>query len=389
MKRLIWGFALLSVGCASVQDRLNKDEQSKREFTVSAQWVSELKNQPLNKFRKINRFLPYDGGDVLIVGSPHRGLLGLNKEDGKQIWSLDLPYGVESAGVGIKDRFFVGTLGGEFVAVDIKTGAKIWSTHMSNEVTAEPLLSDGQIFVMAANTLFCLDAIDGRVVWVYQRPEISGLSVRGGPRPARVDNRVFAGFSDGYLLAFDVTKGNVLWETQLNRSKRFRDIDSNIAVAGKDLYVSGYDDKLYRIEQSTGAIRWNYDAGGFTAPLISDGTIFYSSSNGKVIAINEVDGKTLWTFPVKSGIGGTPVLYGSEIAVGESNGRVVFLNRTTGKLVGAFEPGRGVFSPLLVDEAQKRIFFISNESRAYLIRANWEKPVWFSEVLGKKESLNQ
>ncbi len=102
------------------------------------------------------------------------------------------------------------------------------------------------VYVLAGNNVFyALDAATGRQIWLYSRQDTSQFSIRGGSQAALRNGTLYVGFSDGSLVALNAKSGSVVWELQLNRNKRFRDVDATPVLDGDQIYVASYDDKLY------------------------------------------------------------------------------------------------------------------------------------------------
>src|SRR5690606_31429106 len=108
------------------------------------------------------------------------------------------------------------------------------------------------------------------------------FSVRGGTKPTLYKGLLYVGFSEGSLIAFNARSGLPVWELQLNKNKRFKDIDSTPVIDGNLLYVSGYDDRLYCIDAQRGEIIWKIDGGGYYGITIDSDRIYYPTSGGEV-----------------------------------------------------------------------------------------------------------
>src|SRR5690606_5299270 len=131
-----------------------------------------------------------------------------------------------------------------------------------------------------------------------------------------------------------------IWEIQLNKNKRFRDIDATPVIDGDQLYVAGYDDRLYCIRAQTGEIIWKLDGGSYSGITLDRERIYYPTSNGEVWALKKSDGSKMWSYTLTSGVATGVSIYKGLVTFGESQGRLVFLDPGTGKTIGTFDPGR-------------------------------------------------
>lgn len=383
MKRYLKAVLPLSVliatsGCSTF-DQLMTRTSEKREFTVRQAWVrSGTENNNLG-FRKINRMTPLVSGNLVIEANAIDGVAAYDMEAGHEIWRLRIPNGVESGAAIINDRLFFGASDGNFYAVSTKTGKVLWTFPTRTENIAEPLLdaSTGILyFLSGANSLYALDAESGRQVWLYSRQDTSNFSIRGGSRPALKDGNLFVGFSDGAFVSLNAKTGNLQWEIQLNKNKKFRDLDASPVVDGDVIYISGYDDRLYAISALKGDVQWKFERGGYYPVTLTGDKLFYSTTSGEVLALNKADGKALWTYKLKEGIATQARLYKGLAVFGESQGDLRFLDANTGKETASFDPGRGIMSSPLIDEKGNRVYFISGEANVYAMEAKWSTPQW-------------
>jgi outer membrane protein assembly factor BamB len=374
----LFGWVLLS-GCSTLDRWLSRGAQ-KRSFQVRNVWTRTTTEKQNLGFRKINRFSPllYNSkkwGPMVIQANAIDGVVAYNREDGKLIWRLPIENGVESSAVGKGSFLFFGGNDGQFYSVDVESGQVLWSFPTRVENLSEPLVEDGVVyFLTGGNSLYALDAENGKQIWLYTRPETSSLSIRGGSKPAYKNGTLYVGFSDGALVALIAKSGQVKWEKQLNRNKRFRDLDTDPLIDGDVLYVLGYDDAAYALRASTGDQVWKFEKGGYGGLLIQGDRLYYATTTDEFVCVDKTTGRQIWTFPTKGGLATSPALLKGVLVFGESQGLLHFIESGTGREVGHFDPGRGVFSPPTVEEKQNRVYFISNEGNLYNLEAKWGRP---------------
>lgn len=380
MKFLILGaLALFMMGCTTISqstettlDKWRALNNSKRTFEVKTAWVRQTTQKDNLGFRKINRMTPLLVGDLVIQGNGMDGISAYGREDGRLKWNLPIKNGVEPSATMIRDRLFVGASDGNFYSIEASTGRVQWTFPTKSENLSEPLLDEGIVYFLAGNNvLYALDAATGRQLWLYSRQDTSVFSIRGGSKPAIRNGNLYIGFSDGSLVAFNAKTGTVNWELQLNRNKRFRDIDASPILDGEQIYIAGYDDKLYAVSAAKGEVLWRVDQGGYSSVTIAGDRIYYPTTNGEVLALNKSNGQTVWSYKVKDGIATQVKLFKGILTFGESQGRLQFLDAGTGRVLGDMEPGRGILSAPQVDESANRVYFISGEANLYAIDAQW------------------
>ena len=181
------------------------------------------------------------------------------------------------------------------------------------------------------------------------------------------------GFSDGALVALNKSSGSIVWEANLNRNKRFRDVDAAPLVDGDNIYISSYDGALYSVNRVDGKILWMVDEGGYEEGLLNGNFLYFSSSTGKTMALDKASGKVIWSRDNPRGIATGPVLYKGVLMVGEMEGALRFLDARTGDLLGEFSPGRGVTSRASLDPQLGEIYFMSTDANLFALKASWKR----------------
>lgn len=384
MNLVLFGSLLLVLtGCSTLEGTLEQwrsTNSNKREYEVKTAWVRQTTVKDNLGFRKINRMTPVLVGDLIIQGNAIDGLVAYKRDNGQEQWRLPIANGIEPSAALIKDRLFVGASDGNFYSVEASSGKIQWSFQTKAENLSAPLLDEGVVYFLAGNNVFyALDAATGRQIWLYSRQDTSQFSIRGGSQAAFKNGTLYVGFSDGSLIALNAKSGAVIWEVQLNHNKRFRDIDATPIVNENQIYVAGYDDKLYCVSADKGEILWRIDGGGYSGVTLVGDKLFYPTSNGEVWALKKSTGDKIWSHKLKEGIATQVKTYKGSIVFGESQGKLKFLDPNSGKELGGMEPGRGVLSSPQVDENTGRVYFISGEGNLFAVDAGWVKASYFKE----------
>lgn len=82
-----------------------------------------------------------------------------------------------------------------------------------------PLVVDGVMYVSSPNFAAAIDAKTGRTLWTYNRPIPKDLQTIGFGRtnrgPAILDDKLYIGTLDAYLVALDIRSGAVRWEAKV------------------------------------------------------------------------------------------------------------------------------------------------------------------------------
>lgn len=322
----------------------------------------------------IHRFTPILTDKVVYAANSIDGIVAFDRASGQLLWRHEIKDGVEASAQLADDILYFGAGDGQMYALQADNGKTLWTYPLKAEGLAEPLVHGGVVYVLGGNNVaHALDSKTGKLLWLYNRREASNISIRGGSRPALVGETVLIGFSDGSLVALNKSSGSVVWEVNLNRNKRFRDVDAAPIVDGDNVYVSSYDGALYALNKNDGKILWSIDDGGYERVLLSGSTLYFSTSSGKTMAVDKVSGKVLWTKNNPGGIATSPILYKNVLMVGEMDGSLRFLDIRNGDFIAEFSPGRGVTSRPAVDVKKGEVYFVSHDANLFALRVSWKK----------------
>lgn len=378
---------LLSLtACSSIDSLKTRFENwqnnivDRKTFQIRKEWVRQGPEKTNLGFRKINRMSPIlvtekNKETFLIEGNAIDGLVAYNANKGHELWRLNIQNGVEGSATLVQNKLYFGGNDGQFYAVEATSGKVLWTFPTRIENLSEPLVDAGVVYFLTGNnSLYALDANTGKQLWLYSRQDPNPLRVRGGSKPALHNGVLFVGFSDGYLTAVFAKNGQLKWEKQLNKNKKFKDMDTNPLVDGEFLYALGFDDKLYCLRTSTGDIVWTSEKGGYGGMLILADKLFYPTTTSEFLAVDKSTGNKIWSYSLKEGIATAPTLYHGIISIGESQGDLVFLDSNSGRRIGNFNPGKGILSTPTIDEKNNRVYFISGEANVYSLEIGFKYP---------------
>jgi outer membrane protein assembly factor BamB len=176
------------------------------------------------------------------------------------------------------------------------------------------------------DTVFCLNAGTGRIVWKYSYRCAQGSYP--GPRatPTVHDGVVYTLSREGHLFALDAATGEVLWKKHLVNDLGIQppgwDFAGSVVVAGDRLLLNAGRSGL-ALDRSTGATIWESGAGpgGYATPVLaelagrSSAVIFGERA---AYGVDVADGTVRWSFPWVTGSdvnAADPVVFGDRIFV--------------------------------------------------------------------------
>ena len=241
--------------------------------------------------------------------------------------------------------------------------------HSQPVVTADGVLYAGSDGITGRGLIVALDTTrQGAQVMQFPQADAQAQtlgSVFGGL--AYDGQSVFAGTSDGHLVALDAATLNLLWTfttTQriwstpvvtngvvyatsqdhnlyalsADTGKEIWRFKANAMLAGAPTidgdtaYVGSIDQKLYAVDLATGQMKWEYDALGWVwdGPAVFDGVLYFGDMKGHVYAIDR-DRKPVWSQPMtlEGAIRAQPLVTESQIFVVTQARKVYAINRNT------------------------------------------------------------
>lgn len=270
------------------------------------------------------------------IGRVEEGLLGsinfFDREDPSFV----------SGGVGGGAGYvFMGTTGGDVVALSAADGSEAWRSHVGSEVLAPPVGERDLVFVQTQDgRLLALESETGDIRWSFDN-QVPVLTLRGTGTPVVAGNVVFAGFSNGMLAALRAESGEPVWEQRImlpegrSELERMVDVDGTPLLLGPILYVVAYQGKLKALRRTDGAMLWEMDVSSFLDLAEGYGQIYVVDDGDVVTAVDQQSAEIVWQQPGLARRKLTsPVAFSNYVAVGDDQGYLHILAQSDGRFVG-------------------------------------------------------
>lgn len=180
-------------------------------------------------------------------------------------WSSPLA-GASHGGVSlVKGNLYVGDNANEVSALNAKTGKKVWTTKLNNQVMTQPLVVNDSVFVGTGNNQF----------------QPSGIR----------------GTGDNEIASLNTKTGKIQWTLQTQGE----DMPSLVYSNGVLYDVNGAG-TLRAINPTTGHVEWQISLGGIDSmdsPVIHNGVLFVGLSKPyDVVAVNLTTHQILFRTPI-------------------------------------------------------------------------------------------
>lgn len=330
-------------------------------------------------------------GGIAYIGSWDGNMYALRERDGSRLWSFSaetssdncgFTYGIDNTAALSDGRLYFGSAGCVLYALDAATGNMIWRTQLEDyskgfHLWSSPLVSDGRIYVGLAShcdhpcvrgRVVCLNAADGRILWnFYTAPEgstgagvWSSFAIDANRRMVYATSGNFCQGNDTYgdsFIALNADTGTLVWSWK--NAARDRDIENLDFGASPVLFEIGStpalaagskDGHCYALNRATGELIWDATVtdgsttGGIIAsPAAAYGMIFMGgsvqSNTGKVVALDQRDGRIVWQAQQPAPVFGAAAVTGGAVLIGGGDGNLRAYDASTGAVLWSARKG--------------------------------------------------
>ncbi len=313
-------------------------------------------------------------GHRVFTGCSDRGLYALRADNGSPIWRFETTGFVQSAPLydPVEDVVYFGSNDGALYKVAARDGQLLWRFMSNAEVSRRPVLQNGLLYVVNANdTVLALEPDSGKVRWSQHRSPAAGMEVAGYAGPTLFRGKVYTGFSDGNVVAYDALTGAERWqpvdlaaeaEQTLGEVPQQLDVDTtpvpNVLRAGPVVYVASYAGGVFALDAETGVQVWpNTAVSGVSdltlwrepAHVRHDGgppeperTILIASSGTTGLwGLDPETGRELWRREVPSGGVSAPVPINGALLVTASRLGIFLISPLGGELIDGIHVSDG------------------------------------------------
>lgn len=326
-------------------------------------------------------------GKLFVIDAQAR-VIAMDAKTGARLWQSELPSkgngrslfggGVSVAG----DRVFVTTGVGDVAALDVATGALTWKKRPGGPLRGSPTLANGHVYVMSQdNQLYALNQSDGETQWSESGTvEITG--VFGVAAPAAGQGTVIAGYSSGELSAYRYENGRSLWGDALSRTSistsvaALADIDADPVIDRGRVFAIGQGGRMASYELVSGQRLWEINVSGISTPAVAGEWVFAVTSDAKLLCIARTTGKIRWISQLKrwrkekkraDAIRWTgPLLAGGRLVLVSTDGDLLAADPATGAVQGNREMDRRMsLRPIVADNI---LYILSDDGRLTALR---------------------
>jgi outer membrane protein assembly factor BamB len=282
-------------------------------------------------------------------------VIALNAKTGKKIWKEKLEIREKelesySGGLAVNNtHVYITTGSGDVFALNAKTGELAWKENLGMPLRASPALQGDHVYVVSHNNrLFALDKNTGKTIWLHSGLE-EALALMGGAPPAVDEDVSIVPYSSGEIYALNSKNGRYLWHNALSSDNSFDplanlvDIEGTPVIASGMVHVVNNNGWLSVFDLKSGRRYWERKLSAVQMPWVAGNAIFIVTSDNKLVNVHRIDGRVRWVRELTSlvpkgareqtSFWSGPLFAGGRLIVVSNNGYAVSVNPKSGEPV--------------------------------------------------------
>ena len=288
---------------------------------------------------------PVIAGGLVIFGLRPGMVIALDREAGTLRWERDIGAPILASPVVVNGSVYIGSADKKLYALDAATGQQRWGFATKDWIISSVAYADDTVVVASTgNLIYVVDTSTGRRRLVYDTGRGRGIGTGG---PAIQGDMMYLGSKGGKVWAIDrraITypfgRGILYWKTNLYAwgvtskapvqkgsvwaSPVVGDITGTPAVAHDTVYATSRQGKVFALDSTTGNERWttDLDVAITAAPTVAGETVLIGTKNGIVFGLDADTGEVVWEFKTGDKITGSPIVVGDTMYVVSHDGKL-------------------------------------------------------------------
>lgn len=311
--------------------------------------------------------------DAVAVANVDGRIVSLDLQTGRERWRAQSKTEL-SAAVGSDGRY-AAVVSDDNDLMLFDQGKLLWTERQPGRVLTAPVVAGERVFVQAVDrSVRAYDALDGRYLWLYQRP---------GTEPLALATRsVIEAFRDTLLVGqgnrmvgLDPLKGTPRFDVSVgtprgtNEVERLADLVGPLARVDDEACVRAFQFSVACLELNRGSVRWSRPQAGTQAVAANLKLVVGADSTDRLSAWKVESGDNVWRIDrfVNRGLS-APALWGDRIAVADAQGYLHILSQADGRTLTRTELDAPVAgAPLVV---QGKLLLVTRKGTVYAFSGN-------------------
>ncbi len=194
------------------------------------------------------------------------------------------------------NNLFIADTNANYYLLNKENGNLKWKKKHTSSFNSQVKIKDGKIFVVdMENTLRCFSIKNGENLWSVST-ELTIVSSQKKQSIILTKNLVIFSNSIGDLTAVDYKSGEIIWQTPtqvLGFAKNITLRNSDIVSDGNLVFISSNKNQFAALDIETGIIKWKQNINSEIRPVVISDYIVTISNEGLMILLNKNDGNIL------------------------------------------------------------------------------------------------
>lgn len=279
------------------------------------------------------------------VAGADRRVFSVDVQSGEVNWTLRLPGSVLGSPAVTDQWVFIGATDGVLYQVDRRTGGVGWRFQTGGALVGGPVVHDGVVFIGSLDAkVYAVDAAAGTQLWSAATPERITAGVTLSSNESQVI--VLSGANE-WVTALSSDDGSQLWQRHLYDWADPNTLGTAASVSAGRIYLTGLDNILHVLTESTGAdvgSQPNLGVSAQNTPVVTESGVFVGTNNGQVKAFTR-EGAAQWsTVLPRNGLVSSPVHAAGMLFASSTDGTVYGLDAADGSVDWGFATGGALFA---------------------------------------------
>ena len=307
------------------------------EAKIKKQWSASVGDGIGEHYLKLT---PAIDGKLIYAADAKGVVAAFDRETGDRLWRINLKQsltGGVGAGYGL---VLVGTSSGHLLALNRADGSEAWRASVSSEILSPPKTNASIVVVQTQDEkVFGFDHASGKLRWRYDS-KAPTLSLRGTSTPILTSQFAILGLGNGQVVALNADSGALLWSQRASiaqgRSEfeRMTDVDGDLLLAGETLYVTSFQGYVVALDVATGRPLWRRELSSYQGPDEALGNLYVSSADDELYALRQENSEQAWVqSALKYRTITAPVIFSNYVAVADAEGYLHIMSQLDGHFV--------------------------------------------------------
>lgn len=274
----------------------------------SLAWQQSIGAGSSRRARILQRPVVADG--MVFAADASGAIVALSSGNGGEVWRYDPAdddYQSSSelgAGLAFENGWLFATLsGGMVVALNAETGAEIWRRKVNLPLRTAPTVAGTTLLVLSADNQFlAYNAQDGQPLW-QNAGYFETAAMLGGASAAYDAGIAVVPFSSGEVYAIRTDTGQPIWADTIQRPRlayamaAINDIQGDPVIDGDIVFVAGQGGEMVAFDLRRGQRLWEQELVSVETPWAVGDYVYVLTARGEVVCLLRQGGQIKWVSP--------------------------------------------------------------------------------------------